>query len=79
MSSEVPGLLATTNLEGKVSIYDTQVIHENGAVDLIASANPKFVLIQIYCRINYTAGSFHRIIRGLSAAVLRWVKYLFGT
>jgi periodic tryptophan protein 1 len=43
MSPGVPGLLATTSLDGKVSVFDVQTILENGSVNLITTKNPKFV------------------------------------
>ncbi|CAD8104438.1 unnamed protein product [Paramecium sonneborni] len=47
MSTGVPGLLATTCLDGKIRVYDTDAPIKNGQLQLISSYNPK--LESLYC------------------------------
>lgn len=47
MSAEVPGLLATTCLDGKIRVYDTHSAITNGKLSLVSQYNPK--LDSLYC------------------------------
>lgn len=47
MSPDVPGLMATTSLDGKICIYDVQSVNSDGSLKLITQNNPK--LDKLYC------------------------------
>ncbi|KAM3138279.1 hypothetical protein pb186bvf_009555 [Paramecium bursaria] len=51
MSFEVPGLLATTCLDGKIRIFDTQQLQPNGQLKQVSIYNPK--LDNLFCGAFY--------------------------
>lgn len=72
MSPEVPGLLATTSLDGKVKIYDTQSPPVEGKLNKICEKNPKLVasfsFLFYHKRPNSIAASSTRTVPGISLA-----------
>ena len=56
MSPDVPGMMATTSLDGKICIYDVQSVNDDGSLKLVTQNNPKLVLMiyisyqdKLYC------------------------------